>query len=98
MVLKRVGILSVAKVLGVLYAVIGVVIGFVFSIVSLLGAFAGSMGHGGPEPLLGALFGVGAIVMLPIMYGVIGFVGGLLSAAVYNGLARSIGGIELELE
>jgi hypothetical protein len=97
-VIKRVGVLSLAKVLGVLYAVIGLIIGFIVSVFSLLGAFIGPITHGSPEPLLAALFGVGAIVLFPLMYGVIGFIGGLLVAAIYNGLAHSIGGVELEFE
>ena len=46
----------------------------------------------------GVLFGVGAIVLLPIFYGLIGLVGGAIAAALYNLTARLIGGLELDLE
>jgi len=44
------------------------------------------------------MFGVGAIVFLPIFYGVIGAVGGAICAALYNVFAGMIGGVELNLE
>jgi hypothetical protein len=47
---------------------------------------------------MGLLFGVGAIVLLPIFYGLLGFVCALVGAALYNVVAKLTGGIELELE
>ena len=43
------------------------------------------------------LFGAGAVVILPIVYGCIGFVGGLIMAPLYNLVAKVVGGIEVEL-
>ncbi|MGA2053220.1 MAG: hypothetical protein ABSH19_07910 [Opitutales bacterium] len=43
------------------------------------------------------LFGVFAL-FLPVIYGVVGFLGGLLMAAVYNLLARFTGGLEVTVE
>ncbi len=37
-------------------------------------------------------------VLAPVMYGVFSFILGLLSAALYNVIARWIGGIEVEVE
>ena len=37
-------------------------------------------------------------VIFPIMYGVIGFFGGLLVAAMHSLIARWIGGIEFDVE
>ncbi len=48
--------------------------------------------------MLGLLFGVGAVVVMPIVYGLLGFVSALVGAALYNLVARVTGGIELELE
>ena len=44
------------------------------------------------------LFGIGAPIFLPIFYGIMGFVGGLLSAWLYNIVAKWVGGIEIETE
>ena len=45
----------------------------------------------------GALFGVGAIIFFPVLYGVLGFIGSLIVAAIYNVLASAVGGVEVEL-
>jgi hypothetical protein len=94
MILKRVGVLSVGKMMGCLYAVLGLIEGAIFSLVSVLGATFGS--HEGLFP--GALFGVLAIIFLPLIAGVIGFIGGIIVGALYNVASGMIGGIELEFE
>ena len=94
---RRLGIFSVAKVFTLLYAGIGLLIGALFSLLSIVGSVLGSMIEGEANPLLGMLFGVGAIIVLPIFYGILGFIGGVVSAALYNFCAGLIGGIEVEL-
>jgi hypothetical protein len=42
------------------------------------------------------MFGMG--ILMPVIYGVMGFIGGVIGAAVYNLVARWIGGIEVEVE
>jgi len=37
-------------------------------------------------------------VMMPVIYGAIGFCVGALGAVIYNALAGMIGGVELRLE
>ncbi len=98
-VIRRVGVLSVAKLQGALYALIGLIFGAVFALISLFGTALGSAMSGGSNsnPLFGAFFGVGAIILFPILYGVLGFVGGLLVAALYNLVAGIVGGVEVEL-
>lgn len=98
MILRRVGVLSLGKVFGVLYALMGLIFGAIFALLSLVGAGIGAAASGSNEAFLGAIFGVGAVVFLPIFYGVLGFLGGLLTAALYNLVARIMGGLELELE
>jgi hypothetical protein len=41
---------------------------------------------------------VGAIVIAPVFYGVLGAIGGLIMAFLYNIVARMAGGIEVQLE
>lgn len=99
MKIRRVGALSLGKILGVLYAVAGLLLGLVFSIAGMFGAAIGMSQQEGPgAALLGLLFGVGAIVILPLVYGTMGFIVGLIVAVVYNIVARMAGGIELDLE
>ena len=96
MVLRRIDVLSTAKLLGILYAVFGLIGGVVFAVVALLGLFAGNP-DSPAQTAFGALFGAGALVFFPILYGVMGFIGGALGAWLYNVLAGVVGGIRLEL-
>ena len=97
MVLKRIGILSAGKIAGLIYACFGLLVGAFFSLFALIGSVAG-MSAGEEEAAFGLLFGVGAVIIMPLFYGFIGFVGGLISALIYNLLAKVVGGLELELE
>jgi hypothetical protein len=95
MIIKRIGPLSFAKISAVLYAVIGLVAGGVFSLVGLAGAFASeTSGAAG----FGAIFGVAAIIVFPIFYGVMGFVFTLFAAWLYNFAADFVGGVEIDVQ
>jgi hypothetical protein len=94
MTIKRVGPLSCAKIVAALYAVIGLIAGIFISLAAMVGAFAANRGAAGP---LGVLFGVGSIVMLPIIYGCIGFVMTWILATLYNVLAGAVGGVEVDI-
>jgi hypothetical protein len=97
MVIRRVSPISLAKVVGLLYAILGLVFGAFMSLIFTV------IGAGAPEgmhsaPFVGMMFGAGAIVILPLFYGVMGFVGAGLAALIYNGLAGMIGGVEIEVD
>ncbi len=94
MVVRRVGPLSVAKISGVLYAIFGFIAGAFISLFSVVGSAFTPDNAGFP----GLLFGIGAIILLPIVYGLLGFVFSLLGAALYNLIAGWVGGIELDLQ
>jgi hypothetical protein len=96
MVVKRVGPLSVAKISAVMYAVIGIIVGALFSLAGVAGALAG--GDSGAGAGIAGMIGVGAIVVFPIIYACIGFVGSLIAAALYNVLASMVGGIVIDVE
>jgi hypothetical protein len=98
MVLKRIGPLSAAKIAGLLYAIMGLIIGFFVTAVSLLGAAMGGLGDAPQAAIFPLFFGAGAVIFLPLFYGVIGFVAALIGAALYNVLAGMVGGVEIELE
>jgi hypothetical protein len=93
MILKRIGPVSAAKISGALYALMGLIAGAFISLFSVVGsAFAPHQAGFG-----GLIFGAGALVALPIFYGVFGFIATLIAAALYNMLAGWLGGMELDL-
>lgn len=99
MVIRRVGPLSCAKVGGLLYAVMGLVAGVFFALFSSIFSAAG-MWTDMPDGagMMGLFFGVGAIVVLPICYGILGFLTALIGAAIYNVLAGVVGGVEIDVQ
>ena len=94
MILTRVGPMSWARISGLLYGIMGLIFGACFSLISLFGGFAAP----GPESAQIKMFGVAAIVILPIFYGVVGFVFTYVGAVLYNWMARLVGGFELDLQ
>jgi hypothetical protein len=99
MVIRRVGVMSAAKIAGALYAVIGLIGGCILATVSMVGAgFMANAGNNDVPPWIAPIFGVGAIVIAPIFYGVLGLIGGAIAAAVYNVVAGFAGGLDLEVQ
>ena len=96
MVINRVGPVSVAKLAGMLYAIVGLIFGAIMSLFALAGGMAANSDEPGP-PIMGAIFGAGAVFVLPILYGAMGFVMTLLMAAVYNVTARILGGVQIDV-
>lgn len=92
-VIKRFGVLQMAKVLGVLYFVLTAIFCIPGGLIVLLAG-----GLQGKEGLMGGAIGGVAMFFFPVIYGVLGFIGGAILAALYNAVAGFIGGIEMELE
>jgi hypothetical protein len=95
MVIRRIGPLSCAKMAGTLYAVIGLIVGGVVSLIAIAGGFGANTEH---SSAIGAMIGTGSIIVFPIMYGCMGFIGTLIAAALYNVLASAVGGVEVDLQ
>ena len=85
--------LSVAKVALLLYGALGLVAGGIFAVAAVLGA-AFSAAAGEESAMFGAIFGVGAVLAMPILYGVMG----LLMAWLYNVVAGFVGGVEVRTD
>jgi hypothetical protein len=96
--LRRVGVASVAKLFGVLNGAIGLIFGGIMSIAALFGAAIGAAADQGAGAFIGMMFGIGAIILFPVMYGLMGFLMGALMGWLYNVAAGTIGGIEMEFE
>ena len=95
MVINRVAPFSFGKIMGTLYTILGLVIGCLFALASMAGSMFSEQAHAGS---LGAVFGVGAIIFFPLLYGVMGFVVSLIGAALYNLAAGIVGGIEIDVK
>lgn len=94
---RRIGVLSCAKMLGALYVVFGLIFGGIMTLVALLGAANPAM-NGNAEAGVAAIgFGVGSIIILPLLYGLMGFIGGAIMAFFYNLIAGAVGGIEIQM-
>ena len=99
--LRHVNVVQLALVLAVLYALIGVIIGLVWWLVVsplMLAGMKSTMGGGTAGAGMLAGMGIFAVIAFPIFYAIVGFIGGLLYAALYNLAARWTGGVEMTLE
>ena len=99
MILQHIGVLSSAKMLGAVYAGMGLIFGFFISLISLFSSMIPGAGgdFGAAGAFYGMLLGAGAIIFAPIFYGLMGFFGGAVAALIYNLVARFAGGLELVL-
>jgi hypothetical protein len=88
--IRRLGVGQMAKVMGALYFLIGIVIA------ALVGLFGSMFPDAGDSSV--ALFGGMFLLAMPIVYGVFGVVSGALIAWLYNVVAGFTGGLEMELE
>jgi len=98
-VIREIGVISLGKVAGIVYACIGLIVGVIVALVSVLGGFAGLLGEGRTAAgLIGMFLGAGAVFILPVFYGVLGALIGMLVAVIYNVAARLVGGIEITID
>jgi hypothetical protein len=92
-IVKSVGVLSVAKIMGMIQACIGLIFAPFFLLIGLLGSMAGQRS----TPFAG-MFGVFFALLMPVIYGVMGFLTGAIGGLLYNLFAKLVGGFELEME
>jgi len=86
--IKRIAPLQLGKMFALLYGIMGLLI---IPIV-LIKSFAAQQRLG-----IFAL-GAGFTIWVPVIYGAMGFIFGIIVAAIYNLAAKYIGGIEVEVE
>jgi hypothetical protein len=85
--------------LAVVYGCMGLIFLPFFALAGMLGAFAqhAQTNQAAPAAVIGGLF-LGMGIFMPIIYAVMGFIFGVIGAALYNLVARWIGGFEIEVE
>ena len=88
---QRIGVAQLAKIMGVLYLAVGVVIGVCFYLFSsMMPSSAMTSGF--------RMGGIAALIGFPLFYGVLGYVGGAFMAWLYNLVAGWVGGLEFDVE
>ena len=86
---RRIDVMSLAKIASLLGVIVGLIAGIGL-------AFISSASIPGMEQfMIPASFGMASIVFMPILYGIIYFISGALTAIIYNVLAGKIGGIKV---
>src|SRR5690606_27229734 len=91
--LKRIAPLQLGKILGVLYGIMALLMVPIFLVMSL---FSTQLPEGRRAGM--SAFGVGFALFMPVIYAVMGFVFGVLSARLYSLVAKWVGGIAVEGE
>jgi hypothetical protein len=103
MTIRRFGVLSVAKMYGVLLFIFGLIIGVIYGLFFILfGAAMSAMGSGGSEAVAGGVssvvMGLAFMIGIPVFYGFFGFIAGAIGSLIYNALSGIVGGVKFELE
>ena len=106
MMVKRIGVLSAAKMYSLVGFGIGLIVGVIYGLIVMMFGAAmmmsssgtSSSGAGAGAGASGFIIGLLIMVGFPILYGAMCFIAGAIGGLIYNVAARIAGGIELELE
>jgi len=99
MVIRHVGVLSAARLAGIIYAAFGLIVGAILALISVMtGGLTSMSGQEGQSAWLGLIFGGGALIVFPIFYGVCGLIAATIVTCLYNLLARVVGGLEIDVQ
>lgn len=92
-VLKRIAPGSAFKVGLVIYGFLGLILGAFCSVI----AFAGMQFAPHARFPFGREIGMFAVILCPIIYGIIGGIGAAIGAAIYNLASGWVGGVEVDI-
>ena len=92
-VLKHIGPVSAFKIGLVSYAFLGLIAGVFCSLIALTGASFAPHAH---IPFARTV-GIMAVILCPIVYGIIGGIAAVISAVIYNLASGWVGGVEIEI-
>ena len=101
MTIRRFGVISLAKMYGLLMFIFGLIIGIIYGLLIIIVGATMAAAGGGNATMGGAssaAVGIGAMIGIPIIYGILGFVMGAIGALIYNALSGIIGGVKFDLE
>lgn len=100
--IRKLGVLSVAKILAVIYLVISLLIAVPYGLIIIIFSLIGAGSARGDAAFMvgggGVVMGLVVMVAIPIFYTIVGFIGGAIVALLYNLFAGLVGGIEIEVE
>ncbi|MGB7209247.1 MAG: hypothetical protein WBD27_11350 [Pyrinomonadaceae bacterium] len=100
--IRKLGILSVAKIYSVMMLVLSLLISIPYGLIIIVYALFGAGMMGGDAAFAvgggGVVLGIGIMIGLPILYGVMGFIFGAIMALIYNVFSGIVGGVEMEVE
>jgi hypothetical protein len=94
--IKRIEPIQLGKMLGVIYGLLSLI--FVPFVLLFAAASLVAGNARGEAAIFSVGFALVMIVVMPIMYAGMGFIGGVIGAFIYNLVAKWIGGIEVEFE
>ena len=92
-VLNRIGPVSAFKIGLVSYAFLGLIAGVFCSLIALTGASFAPHAH---IPFARTV-GIMAVILCPIVYGIIDGIAAVISAVIYNLASGWVGGVEIEI-
>jgi hypothetical protein len=100
--IKKLGVLSVAKMYAAIAFVISLLIAIPYGLFIIIFSLMGSSVARGDAAVgvigFGVVGGIAVMIILPIMYTLMAFIGGAIGALIYNIFAGFVGGIEIEVE
>ena len=88
--IQRFGIRQTSKMAGIVYFIIGIILIPIFYLAMNAPPGAGEAARSEALP-------AAALVILPFLYGLVGYVMTALILFIYNRIAKSIGGVELDI-
>ncbi len=101
--ITQVGVLSLAKVMGLINMIAGTIVAAIYGLMFLL-FFVAGIGMGGaqvaPGPAELGIFvaiAIGTIIFVPLISGLMGFVMGALYALILNFVFHFTGGLEVQI-
>ena len=91
--IKRISPVQLGKMLALLYGIIGLI---AIPFFLFMAAMSSQLPPDQRGPMMA--MGAGAALFAPVLYAVVGFIGGIIGAVIYNVVAKWVGGVEVEVE